>query len=186
MRALALLLVCQLLLGCVSQTQQVEEVPLGRGQYQLQPIPSHLQGQGRLEQLLVTRDNQQHQLLLQIELHARQIKMVGFSAAGLTLFELNWQPFGMIQSHNYVPIDGVPVTQILAYFQLANWPLESLNSGLQGIELNASNNGQTRQFTYHGQAEFSVVKTAQKSVFTHQQQHFTIEINTLKIWPINE
>lgn len=186
MRALVLLLVCQLILGCASYIQPVDAVNLASGQYRLQPIPQNLQGQGRLEQLIITRDDEQHQLLMQIELHDEQLKMVGFSTAGLTLFELTWQPLTAPQSHSYVPIDGLPLTQILAYFQLANWPIDRLHIGLQGLGLNVVEDGQVRRFEYQGQQEFSVIKTAQKSVFEHQQQHFSIEISTLKIWSINE
>lgn len=157
-------------------------VDLGnQSQYRLQSVPEGLQGLSTLQQLIVTSKVGTHQLLLQTELHQDKVKMVGLSTSGLVLFELSWAAGANLKLSSTIDIDGIAPEVMLAYYQLSNWPVEQVISGLSGMQLKTSLKTAPKRKFYQGDLlVFSVQHTPLNSLLVHQLDGYQIEILTLE------
>lgn len=179
---LVLVLLALTLAACTSIKVVTSPVKLNdHSEYELQAVPPDLQGQATLQQLIVTSNAGQHQLLLQTELYEDQINMVGLSPAGLVLFELSWTEGASLELSSNVPIGDLDPEVILAYYQLSNWPAEDILKGLVGMQLKiSSQTSEKREFYRAEQLVFSVEHHVRNSKLVHQLDHYQIEILTLE------
>ncbi|WP_416306496.1 DUF3261 domain-containing protein [Neptunicella sp. SCSIO 80796] len=185
MRKLIVIIFVSMLSACASHIASQQPVILDdQSQFVLQPVPAVLAGTGRLEKLQISAPDQDHQLLLQIEIFAQQVKMVGFSLSGLVLFEMKWDPVTGLESHTKVPLGDLRPEVLFAYFQLANWPDTAVQRGARGIQLHSEEN--SRQFYRDEQLVFSIQTTKQTTLFDHHLQHFQIKIDKIKQWKLDE
>ncbi len=138
-------------------------------------------GQSSLQKLTVTTPQGNHELLLQTELGSNQINMVGLSAAGLVLFNLTWSDESGLEIKNNLPTKDIEAQVILAYYQLANWPMENIQLGLKNLDLvNSPEDQQQRNFFRDNTRIFSMVHTPQYNLMTHYIDHYQIKIETLQ------
>ena len=179
---LVLVFLTLMLSACTSTWRENSPVKLdGYSEYQLQAVPLDLQKLTTLQQLIVTSNTAQHQLLLQTELYADQIKMVGLSPSGLLLFELSWTEGISLELSSNVPIDGLDPDVILAYYQLSNWPAKDIFKGLVGMRLEISSQlGEKREFYRAEQLVFSVEHHGRNTKLVHHLDDYQIEIITLE------
>ena len=91
-------------------------------------------GQASLQKLSITTEKDHHELLLQTELFPEQINMVGLSAAGLVLFKITWSSDSGVKTSSNIMTEGINAQVMLAYYQLANWPIKSVQLGLQDLQ----------------------------------------------------
>lgn len=178
-----LILLCLLLFNACSSLQKLNEpVFLDKhSQFYLQAVPKGLWGQASLQKLLITTPQDKHELLLQTELRPNQINMVGLSAAGLVLFKLTWSKEAGIKVNSNILAKGINAQVMLAYYQLANWPIKDIQLGLKDLHIALpSDDKQKRDFFRGSELIFSVVHTPQHSLMTHYIDHYQIEIATLQ------
>ncbi|WP_340679958.1 DUF3261 domain-containing protein [Paraglaciecola sp.] len=150
-------------------------------QYYLQAVPKALWGQATLQKLLITSPEGKHELLLQTELHATHINMVGLTSAGLVLFKLSWSANKGIKANTNILAKGLDAQVMLAYYQLANWPLAAIEAGLVDLHVRLlSTDGQTRNFFRSHELVFSVSHNQDYSLMTHYRDQYQIEIVTLQ------
>ncbi len=178
-----LILLCILLFNACSSFQELDEHVLldKHSQFYLQPVPKELWGQASLQKLLITTPQDKHELLLQTELRPNQINMVGLSAAGLVLFKLIWSNEVGLKVDTNILAKGINAQVMLAYYQLANWPLKNIQLGLKDLYVVLSpEDRQKRDFFRGNELVFSVVYTPQHSLMTHYIDHYQIKIETLQ------
>jgi hypothetical protein len=176
-------LLCLLFItACSSFEQQVSPILLDKhSHYSVQAVPKEMWGQASLQKLLITTPQDKHELLLQTELRPNQINMVGLSAAGLVLFKLTWSNDEGLKINTNILAKGIDVQVMLAYYQLANWPLKDIQLGLKDLHVTlSSEDKQKRNFLRGGELVFSVIHTKQYSLMTHYIDHYQIEIETLQ------
>jgi hypothetical protein len=177
-----MMLLCFLLLNSCSSFHKVDTPILidKQSHFYLQPVPEKLWGQASLQKLKVTTPQDKHELLLQTELLPNQINMVGLSNAGLVLFKLTWsKELGMKISTNILTKD-INAQVMLAYYQLANWPIRDIQVGLQDLRIAYSpENNQKRDFFRGSEIVFSVTHDAKHSVMTHYLDQYQIQIETI-------
>ena len=138
-------------------------------------------GQASLQKLLITTPQDKHELLLQTELRPNQINMVGLSAAGLVLFKLTWSNEERLKINTHILAKGIDAQVMLAYYQLANWPLKDIQLGLQDLHVTlSSEDKQKRNFFRDGELIFSVRHTPQHSLMTHYIDGYQIKIEMLQ------
>ena len=178
-----LLLLCILLVTSCSSYEQWDKPVLldNHSQYYLQTVPRELWGQASLQKLLITTPVDKHELLLQTELRPNQVNMVGLSAAGMVLFKLTWSKEVGLKVDTNILAKGINAQVMLAYYQLAKWPLKDIQLGLKDLQVVLSpNNKQKRDFFRGSELIFSVLHTPQNSLMTHYIDHYQIEIETLQ------
>ena len=134
-----------------------------------------------IQKLRVTSAEEEHELLLQTELRAAQVTMVGFSTSGLLLFELDWHPDSNVRVKKHVPLESFPFETLIAYYQLSRWPIASIKAGLQGIKAVVEHTDiERRQFYQNEMLLFSVKHHASYSTMTHHRDGYQINIETLE------
>ncbi len=170
-----------LLNACSSLEKQNKPVFLDQhSQFYLQPVPKELWGHSSLQKLLITTPQDNHELLLQTELLPNQINMVGLSPAGLVLFKLTWSQEAGIQTNTNIMAKGIDAKVMLAYYQLANWPIAVIRLGLQDLLIKLSpEDQQTRDFWRGHELVFSVEHKAKHNLMTHYINHYQIKIETI-------
>ena len=178
-----LLILCFFLLSaCSSFEQREDRISLDNySHYYLQPVPKVFWGQASLQKLLITTPQDRFELLLQTELRPNRIDMVGLSTAGIVLFELKWSNELGLATKTHISTQGVEAQVMLAYLQLANWPLKSVQQGLNNLQVGMSDdNIQKRQFFRQDQLVFDVISSQQHTLMTHYLDHYQIEITSLQ------
>lgn len=178
-----LVFLCMLLINACSSFQKLDNSVLldKHSQFYLQAVPKELWGQASLQKLLITTPQDKHELLLQTELLPHQINMVGLTAAGLVLFKLTWSNEVGLKLNTNVLAKGIEAQVMLAYYQLANWPIKDIQLGLKDLHIALSpEDKQKRNFFRGNELIFSVLHTAQHSLMTHYVDHYQIEIETLQ------
>jgi hypothetical protein len=176
-----------LLLNACSSFQKLDKPVLldKHSQFYLQAVPKEFWGQTSLQKLLITTHQEQHELLLQTELLPNQINMVGLSTAGLVLFKLTWSKELGIKVNTNILAKGINAQVMLAYYQLANWPIKDIQLGLQDLRITLSSEyNQRRKFFRGNELIFSVAHTAKLSLMTHYIDQYKIEIETLQMGKI--
>lgn len=168
--------------ACSSIKHPSTAVPLSKGVvYTLQPVPVNMQGKVFLQKLTVTASDNKHQLIVQTELHTKYISMVGFSQSGLQLFELRWQLDEPLEVKKNITLPDIKVEQLLAYYQLSNWPINRVRNGLRGMQLRLENsNLDKRHFFVKQQLVFDVTTGDKRSTLIHYKDQYTIEIENLE------
>lgn len=179
---LLLLLFLLLITACSSIEQRGKPVLLDKhSQYYLQTVPKELWGRATLQKLLITTPQDKYELLLQTELRPKQINMVGLSTAGLVLFKLTWSNELGLKLDSNVLAKGINAQVMLAYYQLANWPIHDIQLGLMDIHAALSPEDKQKRLFFRGtELIFTVKHTAQRSVMTHHVDHYQINIETLQ------
>ena len=148
--------------------------------YSIQPVPAVFHGYTSLQRLQVITPDNQHELIVQTELQNGRIDMVGFSQSGMQLFHLNWQPNQALAVTRNIALADLPAEQLLAYYQLSNWPLNDIQKGLKGMQIQIKQGEhETREFFIKNQLIFSLVKNNLGSTLTHYQDNYTINIQNL-------
>ena len=182
LRVSAIALSFYLIVSCVSLTESNSRVWIDKfSSYSLQPIPNQLKNQSSMQKLKITSVKGKHELILQTEIRSEQINMVGFSSSGLVLFQLHWRVAANVEVDTKINIDGVDAAVLLAYYQLSNWPLEMVASGLTGMHANISpSNSAERQFFRQQELVFSLKRAADVTVLEHFRDNYRIEIETLQ------
>lgn len=178
-----LLLLCILLINACSSFQKLGKPILldQHSQFYLQAVPKEMWGQSSLQKLLITSAQDKHELLLQTELLPNQINMVGLTAAGLVLFKLTWSTEIGLQIDTNILAKGIDTQVMLAYYQLANWPVKDIQVGLKNLHIVLSpEDKQKRDFFRGNELIFSVAHTPKHSLMTHYIDHYQIEIEMLK------
>ena len=134
-------------------------------------------GQTSLQKLSISTPQDNHELLLQTELLPNQINMVGLSNAGLVLFKLTWtQELGIKTSTNILA-KNIKAQVMLAYYQLANWPIKDIQLGLQDLRITLSpEDKQKRDFFRNNELIFSIKHGAKHSLMTHYLDRYQINI----------
>ncbi|MDU0353033.1 DUF3261 domain-containing protein [Paraglaciecola aquimarina] len=146
----------------------------------LQPIPTKFDGQVSLQKLTVTGPDTKHVLLVQTELQNNQINMVGFSQSGIQLFQLSWQPNTEVRLTTSIVLPDIQAEQLLAYYQLSNWPEEDIQLGLQGMQLkNKPDKSHIRQFFIGQELVFSVTQNKRFNSMLHHRDQYKIEIENI-------
>jgi hypothetical protein len=182
LKALFLFFLLCLASACTSIHAPEKPIDLDQhSQYYLQAVPQELWGHTSLQKLRISSPEGKHELLLQTELGAKKINMVGLTPAGLVLFKLSWEVGGALTANTNVLAKGLNAQVMLAYYQLANWPLAAVQTGL--VDLRATvmaTDKQTRHFYRDDELVFSLVHCQNRSLMTHYLDHYQIEIETLQ------
>lgn len=168
--------------SCAIVTKSNQQIKIDKfSRYSLQPVPKGLQGRETMQKLSITSTKGKHELLVQTELLSDQINMVGFSSSGLVLFQLQWNALADIEVATSIKIDGLEPAVLLAYYQLSNWPLESIAIGLEGMEAKISpGNPNIRQYFHQQELVFNVTTQEHMSVLEHFRDKYSIEIEFLE------
>ncbi|WP_158972322.1 DUF3261 domain-containing protein [Paraglaciecola sp. L3A3] len=177
-----LCLFCLTLLLNACQLLNISSARVALGEnvfYQLQAVPSEFNGLISLQKLTVTREDETHQLLVQTELQNQQINMVGFSQSGLQLFQLSWQQGGALELSTNIMLPDIPAEQLLAYYQLSNWPVAKVKKGLQGIQLKNNDKNNSREFLIGQQLIFTVQQNNQQSLMIHYRDKYQITVENI-------
>jgi len=171
-----------LIISCASVVTSSEPVWIDKfTSFTLQSVPRELSGQSTMQRLKIISVKGNHELLVQTELLPEQINMVGFSSSGLVLFQLQWNSTSKIEVETKIDIDGIDAAVLLAYYQLSNWPLDIIATGLNGMEAKVSpNNVEQRQYFRQQELVFSLTKKADVTVLEHYRDKYRIEIKTLE------
>ncbi len=173
-----LLVITLYLLSCNTLKLQSNQVKLSeQASYFIQAVPDELVGHTSLQKLQVAEQDNQHEFLLQTELAEDSIQMVGFSLSGIELFQLTWR-----QNDEVVvsKMSDIPAQQLLAYYQLCNWPLVDIKNGLIGIDVLLSNgHSAKREFFESGSLSFSVTQNKHITQLIHHLDNYQITIETL-------
>ncbi|MEP1448375.1 MAG: DUF3261 domain-containing protein [Paraglaciecola sp.] len=179
---LLLLIAAMLLNACSNLHNPNTPIFLDKhSQFNLQPVPKTLWGHASLQKLMITTPQDKHELLLQTELLPNQINMVGLSAAGLVLFKLSWSQEQGIQLKSNILAKDIDARVMLAYYQLANWPIQEIQLGLQNLHINLSTNHQHRRDFMRGNALiFSMEHNTNSSLMNHYLDGYQIKIETIK------
>ncbi|MBU3003480.1 DUF3261 domain-containing protein [Paraglaciecola arctica] len=177
-----LLIAVMLLNACSSWHNPNTPIFLDKhSQFNLQPVPKALWGRSSLQKLMITTPQDKYELLLQTELLPNQINMVGLSAAGLVLFKLSWSQELGIQLKSNILAKEIDARVMLAYYQLANWPIQESQLGLQNLHINLSPKNQQRRDFMRGNALiFSMEHSTNSSLMNHYLDGYQIKIDTLK------
>lgn len=182
MKHIVIAILALVLAACASTRSTNLPVKLDeQSYYYLQSTPSEMIGQSILQQLIVSVGEEQHELLLQTELIDEKINMVGLSSSGFVLFELTWDiEHGATVTTN-VDMKGIQAEVMLAYFQLSNWPLDTVRLGINELTVKLSpENPNQREFYRNQQLVFSVLHTEQYSQMVHHLNQYQIDIVTLE------
>lgn len=187
---LLIIIHCMLAVGCAN----ISTVPSGIMIANDQPLrivfpalPSGVLTQS----LLAQHKNNQHELLVRIEISAAHINFVGLSPSGLDLFTINWPKQGSIQYNKrpFVP-DNLQPEFMLADFLLTFSKQNTLQKQLPQlhIEDQFNTNGKIRYFN-QGQNTLINIKYSsleqwpQQVNFEHAQRSYQLTINTLEWEP---
>lgn len=181
MRILISFVIFVVMSACSGVNHYNNGVDLKYGKYQLQAVPKVLQGTGHVAQILVESERGTEQLLAQIELIEQQIKMVGLSTEGVTLFELIWSQGNLSVNSNILAKD-IPAVEILTYFQLSTWPNSAIEKGLSGLKLHQNKQQHTLEFTAENELIFNIVKFENQSILTHFKDNYSVKITVLEAW----
>ncbi|MEP1383155.1 MAG: DUF3261 domain-containing protein [Paraglaciecola sp.] len=176
-----LLVITLYLFSCSTLNQQSNQVKLSeQASYLIQAVPDELVGRISLQKLQVTEQDNQHEFLLQTELAEDSIQMVGFSLSGIELFQLTWRQNDEVVVSKSIAMSDIPAQQLLAYYQLSNWPLIDIKNGLIGIDILLSNgNSAKREFFESGSLSFSVTQKKHITQLIHHVDNYQITIETL-------
>lgn len=179
------LLLSAALCACAGRMIEQEGIHLAGGlTYSLQPPPPQLTGRGTLEQLQIQSLKGQKQLLLQSEFDGDKLSMVGLDPSGLVLFELSWQALEDYRLERRIPLGAFEIEQILAYYQLSNWPTEVTKNGLRGGRL--EENRQGRRLYQDDQLIFTLYEKSGIKHFLHHQHNYQITIKPVRTWQLDE
>lgn len=129
MRALIVLAMTAFLNACALTPTVNKDVSFEFGHYRLQPVPAQLVSRGILEQLDISRDGENHTVLVQTEMSQNSIEMVGLTPSGLELFNVSWSSAGWVSDYKIATLP-IPAERMLAFFQFANWPQDAIEKGL--------------------------------------------------------
>ncbi|WP_157884328.1 DUF3261 domain-containing protein [Paraglaciecola hydrolytica] len=182
MRLGFLVLLMLLITACSSINHSNTAIPLDQySQYYLQKIPTALHNQASLQKLTITSAQGKHELLLQTELRENTISMVGLSPAGLVLFNMRWSVEAGLTVESKVALNELKPEIMLAFYQLAVWPLTDIQAGLSGLKVSLSpSDNRKREFYLHDVLIFSVLHQEQHSQMIHLRDHYQIDILTLQ------
>ncbi|MBW8185676.1 DUF3261 domain-containing protein [Shewanella nanhaiensis] len=103
--------------------------------YCLAPIPANSQIHSLTQQVSINVDEEHHELLTQLELDKQQLTLVGLAPLGQALFTLVFDGNTLSSQQNMLLGDEFKAEYLLALIQLAYWPMEDVNSYLQGANL---------------------------------------------------
>ena len=103
--------------------------------YCLAPIPANSQIHSLTQQVSIGVDEEHHELLTQLELDKQQLTLVGLAPLGQALFTLVFDGSTLSSQQSMLLGDEFKAEYLLALIQLAYWPMEDVNSYLQGASL---------------------------------------------------
>jgi len=209
-RLIVLLISLAVLTSCSTITRHNNnQVMLGEGvSLTLTPAPSSLLNVGFLTQVNGTAGNidnknngvkestvNHYEMLMQTEISTAVLTMVGMTANGLELFQLQWQAEQPIVVNRSAMASKIKVEYLLADFQLVHWPIDRLNQQLKGAivseQLGPQARRQTRQIRADGQTIISIeyhyepdVRTPSKISLTNHLRHYQFSLKTLDKWKL--
>ncbi|MFT2091846.1 DUF3261 domain-containing protein [Paraglaciecola sp. 2405UD69-4] len=177
--SLICILVISLLVACNTLKFEPTQVTLSKqASYVIQGVPTELIGHTSLQKLQVSENNNIHEFLLQTELQKDSINMVGLSFSGIQLFQLTWQQGQDLIIKKSLGMPDIPAKQLLTYYQLSTWPINSVKKGLVGLTVSA-NDPNSRQFFENQSLFYSVTTTEKTSTVVHHKNNYQITIETL-------
>lgn len=171
-----------LLSGCMSRAI-VDSTLVSLSQhshYQLSPPPASMVGQGFLTLVKGRHQQNDYELLIQVELHADSMVMVGTTTTGMSLFEVVWHQHQPAQLQQSMLAKDIEVNYLLADFQLVHWPLALINQQLR----NATVEGAADQRLIQHQQQKIIEIDYQPTIinFTHHLRDYQLTLTILQQW----
>ncbi|PQJ61734.1 DUF3261 domain-containing protein [Photobacterium angustum] len=186
---LTLLIASVMLVGCASKPMvQQNQVEIAPNTLVTLPTPAQLGYSLTASQLITaTWNKQSHQLPVQLQVDPKRVALAGFSSWGTRILSLDYQD----QKVETYVMPGLGATlpdpkQVLFNIMITLWPINAWQAPLEQVGWQLKQTPNHRQLIDSkgdiiADIDYKNVNPLKgEIIFTHHQQHYTIDIKTLQ------